>query len=463
MDETERDNCVELDKLIGKLEKGIEDNDVYLEKVRFPNLLLDTLNELKNMIGMNRVKKSISHQVVKLIRNLNSEKKQSNMLHTILYGPPGVGKTQIGIILAKIWYSIGYLKTNNSKTMMPEMANPYSGNNDISTWVIVLFYFFLFLVIIFDSKSSIYIMGIIIFVIIILLLVYYFNGKKSIDSYNISGQLKDDKIKDRDIITVVSRKDFIAGYVGQSALKTTKLLDENRGKVLFIDEAYSLLNDLQDPFGNEVLTTLNLYMSEHADEIGIIFAGYRDKLEHGVFEAQPGLPRRFMWHFDCDPYNANQLSQIFFNQITKQNYIISSSDKVKISKLIKDNICLFPSYGGDTERLLYFSSLGMTSDDIDTIDLINNDDTNQEYITYEEVVNGLQRLRENNIKSSANKKCSKKDSHSTFEQLFNNYSKQTCNTDTSYDSQPEINIVDEKSDIKETINEINKTNTLVMH
>ena len=92
--------------------------------------------------------------------------------------------------------------------------------------------------------------------------------------------------KDSDIIKVVTRADFVDRYVGWTSPKTVKLLEENLGKVLFVDEAYSLINGPHDEFGMEALTALNLFLSQRPKEIIVIFAGYKDLLESGPYAVQ---------------------------------------------------------------------------------------------------------------------------------------------------------------------------------
>jgi hypothetical protein len=75
-------------------------------------------------------------------------------------------------------------------------------------------------------------------------------------------------------VRIVQRADLVAEYVGQTAPKTRKVLDECLYGVLIIDEAYSLYNGERDTFGEECITVINQYMSEHAGEIIIILIGY---------------------------------------------------------------------------------------------------------------------------------------------------------------------------------------------
>ncbi len=201
-------------------------------------------------------------------------------------------------------------------------------------------------------------------------------------------------VMDDSIITVVSRRDFVGDYVGQTAGKTKKLLRDNIGKVLFIDEAYSLLNDSRDPYGVEALTSLNLFMSQHPNDIAIIMAGYKDKMQHGIFSAQPGLPRRCMWHFECQRYTGPQLAEIFIQQMKKGGWSIQ--DETTLRALVTRHHNLFPSFGGDTERLGFFSQLEASQDSF-------FGGANDKVLTSKHIVGGMRGLRDNNIHSGQTK------------------------------------------------------------
>lgn len=407
----------ELDSLINVLQKKIGTNDPYIKKIRHPNLLITSLIELSNLVGMDRLKDSIALQVMRLVDGAKNGERSGRMLNTILYGPPGVGKTKVGIILAKIWYALGYLK--KSKTGAPAVGTTStyvtSEGSNVGPLVTILLLFFAYAMsYIISGVSYVYNnwgwiwLASILFIMLFVIILLYYNRNYIVTTTEI--KMDDKKIKsmdDRELIKVVSRQDFVAEYMGQSAPKTKALLQANLGKVLFIDEAYSLYNGERDQFGMEALTTLNLFMSENPDGIAVIFAGYKDLMKYGVFHVQPGLPRRCMWHFECDPYNGEQLADIFYRQVYKDGYAIKKSDYVAIRKLIIDNSDVFGSYGGDTERLLFYSQLESSKNNIMTPDISNiyngadESSKNGEYrgkvLVYEHIEQGLRRLRENNI------------------------------------------------------------------
>ena len=376
----------DLENLIHILQDKINCHDRTIKSIKYPNLLLSSLIELNYLVGMARLKDSIALQVMRLIDATNNGEKSGRMLNTILYGPPGVGKTKVGIILAKIWYSLGYLK--KPKTRRPiintNKVNPTTinmpGNNNFGPLVTIvllaLFYGFAYIMsgvsYVYNKVGMMWLGFIVLFTVLVLLFLYWNETTYTYIATIVNNEeeeikLDENKINqlnDRDLITVVSRQDFVAEYVGQTATKTKALLYANLGKVLFIDEAYSLINGERDPFGMEALTTLNLFMSEHPDGIAIILAGYKDLMKNGIFRTQPGLPRRCMWHFECDGYDGEQLSDIFFRQVQKDGWSVRKCDYNNIKNLICENEEIFSSYGGDTERLVFFSQLEASRNNI---------------------------------------------------------------------------------------------------
>lgn len=197
---------------------------------------------------------------------------------------------------------------------------------------------------------------------------------------------------DDQIIKIVTRVDFVDKYVGWTSPKTNKLLQENLGKVLFVDEAYSLLNGPHDEFGMEALTALNLFLSQHSKEIIVIFAGYKDLLETGPFSVQPGLKRRFMWQFDCQGYTPEQLFRIFKMQLNKKGWGLT--DEAETLQIFLNNHDAFPSFGGDTERAGFFSELEHSRDYIR-----NENGMAINMLTPKHVQLGILKLRENTFSS----------------------------------------------------------------
>jgi len=121
----------------------------------------------------------------------------------------------------------------------------------------------------------------------------------------------------------VSRTDLIAGYQGQTALKVKKVIEEAKGGVLFIDEAYSITeNDHSDSYGRECLTELTKALEDYRDDLVVIVAGYTEPMNK-FFESNPGLKSRFNTFIEFPDYSENELHQIFLKMCAENDYIIS--------------------------------------------------------------------------------------------------------------------------------------------
>lgn len=122
----------------------------------------------------------------------------------------------------------------------------------------------------------------------------------------------------------VSRTDLIAGYQGQTALKVQKVVEEAKGGVLFIDEAYSITeNDHTDSYGRECLTELTKALEDYRDDLVVIVAGYT-KLMEVFFQSNPGLKSRFNIFIEFGDYDADELTQILQGICLKNDYKIST-------------------------------------------------------------------------------------------------------------------------------------------
>jgi len=152
----------------------------------------------------------------------------------------------------------------------------------------------------------------------------------------------------------VTRNDLIAGYLGQTAIKTKKIIDESLGGVLFIDEAYSLASREQnDSFSKECLDILCESLSDHKDDLMVIIAGYEDELNNTFFKANQGLKSRFIWRFSIDTYTPKELMLIFKQKVelTEWQFI---DDNVLSEKWFHTNKEHLKSYGRDVEILLTY-------------------------------------------------------------------------------------------------------------
>lgn len=106
------------------------------------------------------------------------------------------------------------------------------------------------------------------------------------------------------------RAGLVAGYVGQTALKVQEVVNKAKGGVLFIDEAYSLINDKQDAFGKEAIDSLLKAMEDLRDDLVIIVAGYTELMEE-FLQSNPGFKSRFNHFVQFDNFSTDELYDIF--------------------------------------------------------------------------------------------------------------------------------------------------------
>tara|TARA_B100001093_G_scaffold520477_1_gene616444 strand:+ start:8810 stop:10366 length:1557 start_codon:yes stop_codon:yes gene_type:complete len=226
----------------------------------------EPLIELKNMIGMHKLKNSIVDQILYFIQEFHkvSNSKNDDFMHTVIYGPPGTGKTETAKIIGKIFSKLGILSKKFFKK--------------------------------------------------------------------------------------VTRADLIAGYLGQTALKTRDVLKESKGGVLFIDEAYALGNaEKRDSFAKECIDTLCEGLSDNKDDLMVIIAGYEDELKNCFFAYNQGLDSRFTWRFSTDDYKFNELFLIFKKKVKDIGWKLHN--KVT-DNWFEDKMDYFKFYGRDIETLL---------------------------------------------------------------------------------------------------------------
>ena len=261
----------------------------------------DDLVELNNMIGMKTLKENIVDQLLFYLQNLHVYKNMStstsngnkranvetgDFLHTVIYGSPGTGKTEVAKIIGRIYANLGVIK---SKPM---------------------------------SLSD---------------------KKKSSSSLSPSWSSSRPKFKK------VTRSDLIAGYLGQTALKTKDVIKDSLGGVLFIDEAYALGNtDKRDSFAKECIDTLCEALSDNKDSLMVIIAGYEKELNECFFSYNEGLNSRFIWRFKVDDYEAEDLRNIFVKKAHDFGWSVHEELKVE---WFEKNMKYFKYYGRDMETL----------------------------------------------------------------------------------------------------------------
>ena len=131
-----------------------------------------------------------------------------------------------------------------------------------------------------------------------------------------------------------TRADLVAGYVGQTALKTQEVVRKAIGGVLFIDEAYSLAQDTRWDFGAEAIATLVQMMEAHRDNLGVIVAGYTDEMRHFI-DSNPGLRSRFTTYIEFPDYTVPELIQIFQRMADRSKITLGEGVTAKLEGLFR--------------------------------------------------------------------------------------------------------------------------------
>lgn len=127
------------------------------------------------------------------------------------------------------------------------------------------------------------------------------------------------------------REGLIAGYVGQTAIKTDKVVDESIGGVLFIDEAYALnQNAMHSDYGAEAVNTILKRMEDNRDDLAVVVAGYTEPMQLFI-ESNPGLRSRFNRYFHFDHFKPEELYSIFEASCKKLDFVLTEDaiDKLK--------------------------------------------------------------------------------------------------------------------------------------
>ena len=127
------------------------------------------------------------------------------------------------------------------------------------------------------------------------------------------------------------RAKLVAGYSGQTAIKTNQLVDQAMGGVLFIDEAYTLKSNDGDSFGAEAIDTLLKRLEDDRGKFICIVAGYTDQM-HDFIDTNPGLKSRFTQTIHFDDYTPDELTQIFINLAKGKNFTIDEDTEAAIHR-----------------------------------------------------------------------------------------------------------------------------------
>lgn len=131
------------------------------------------------------------------------------------------------------------------------------------------------------------------------------------------------------------RSGLVAGYTGQTALKTREICEKAKGGILFIDEAYSL--NSMDSYGAEAMSTILKFMEDNRDDFVVILAGYQEPMKL-LIDSNPGLKSRFNKYIEFKDYTADELLQIFLIQTQKVGLEVEDAAKEKIKTYFEEQI-----------------------------------------------------------------------------------------------------------------------------
>ena len=196
------------------------------------------------------------------------------------------------------------------------------------------------------------------------------------------------------VLVETDRSGLVAGYVGQTAIKTKKVIESAMGGVLFIDEAYSLTESSNESdYGDEAIDTLLKAMEDHRDDFIVIVAGYPD-LMRGFVESNPGLKSRFNKYIFFDDYDVEELTAIFISLCNKDGYYIKDNTKAYIRDMFENILANKPkNFGnGRVVRNIYEKALTHQANRL----VLDNDITNDELM--EITIDDIKKVKINDVK-----------------------------------------------------------------
>ncbi|SFW22321.1 ATPase family associated with various cellular activities (AAA) [Ruminococcus flavefaciens] len=144
---------------------------------------------------------------------------------------------------------------------------------------------------------------------------------------------KDNGLIENGKIVEVGRADLVAMYVGQTAPKVKEAFRRAKGSILFIDEAYSLVDDRDGLYGDEAINTIVQEMENRREETIVVFAGYPDKMEE-FMKKNPGLRSRIAFHVDFPDYNEDELYKILCLMVEEKSMRLSEEAEEKVKNIL---------------------------------------------------------------------------------------------------------------------------------
>ncbi len=158
-------------------------------------------------------------------------------------------------------------------------------------------------------------------------------GKTTV-AQRIAGILHGLEYTRRNHVVSVTRDDLVGQYIGHTAPKTKEILKKAMGGVLFIDEAYYLYRpENERDYGQEAIEILLQVMEEHRDDLVVVLAGYRDRMDT-FFKSNPGMASRIAHHIDFPDYSQGELLEIADLMVRRMHYRLDSEAMAALSEYI---------------------------------------------------------------------------------------------------------------------------------
>ena len=194
------------------------------------------------------------------------------------------------------------------------------------------------------------------------------------------------------IFRKVTRSDLIAGYLGQTAIKTKKVIDECKGGVLFIDEVYALGSQVDDDnYSKECIDTLCEALSDNKEDLMVIVAGYENEINERFLSRNSGLESRFLWKFEMDTYSAKDLHTIFTRMIETNKWKYSEAITEEWFEKHKEYL---PAFGRDIEKLFSHSKVAYGRRSYGKTDIV------KQTISLEDLNKGFDTFKSNKMKKN---------------------------------------------------------------
>ena len=202
------------------------------------------------------------------------------------------------------------------------------------------------------------------------------------------------------VLIEVGRSDLIGEYVGQTAPKVKRLFDNEKGGILFIDEAYSLIPQGERDFANEAIPTIIQEMENNRNDVIVIFAGYTEMMEE-FLNINPGLASRISRKIHFENYSKYELYDILILVAAQQGYLIDKKCKTILLTHFEKCLCS-ESFGNARyvrklfELVLYIQAERLMKEEI-VSDLTDAELSYLSYIDFEKAIHDLEK-KENNLK-----------------------------------------------------------------